>query len=83
MAEATTPPPIWVEDAMVEPGFNLSWFNCSGDPASTHANMHENVIGVGIALGANTIIPIGIILQKYAIGRAQGARACNGRPTAP
>ena len=37
--------------------------------------MHENMIGVGIALGANTIIPIGIILQKYAIGRAQGARA--------
>lgn len=45
----------------MDDGWNASapqWFNCSGHTEGAEIS-HENFIGMAIAIGANTIIPIG------------------------
>jgi len=59
-----------------------SWFNCSGTSSSTEIT-HENVIGVLIAVGANTIIPIALNLQKYAHRAANADLGADGKPRVP
>lgn len=45
-----------------------AWRNCTSGESSAN---HDNLIGMAIAVGANTIIPVGLALQKQAHRRSE------------